>query len=232
MRNKIITYMEMCQKEGAQLQKGMNFRLRGKHSIFLMSVRKDAPYADRVLEDGQVLVYEGHDVPKRAGEEYPKYVDQPEFTPSGKLTENGKFHKAAQEYLAGRKGPDIVRVYEKLKKGIWSDNGAFYLVDSWVENDGRRNVFKFRLDAVDDVADTDSAVAESTADYKHARIIPASVKQEVFKRDKGKCVMCGAHDEIHFDHILPHSKGGTSLKAENIQILCARHNLQKGARIE
>lgn len=38
-------------------------------------------------------------------------------------------------------------------------------------------------------------------------------------------------DNLHFDHILPFSKGGTSLKSENIQLLCARHNLQKSDKI-
>ncbi|NGZ96803.1 MAG: hypothetical protein CV089_11890 [Nitrospira sp. WS110] len=52
------------------------------------------------------------------------------------------------------------------------------------------------------------------------------------KRDGGKCCVCDAMDELHFDHILPFSKGGTSLTAENIQLLCARHNLQKRASIE
>jgi 5-methylcytosine-specific restriction endonuclease McrA len=54
----------------------------------------------------------------------------------------------------------------------------------------------------------------------------------VWRRDGGKCVICGASDELHFDHIVPYSKGGTSLVAENIQLLCARHNLQKRDRIE
>ena len=54
---------------------------------------------------------------------------------------------------------------------------------------------------------------------------------EVWKRDQGKCVECGAEDELHFDHILPYSKGGTSNKVENVQLLCARHNLSKGAKI-
>ena len=63
------------------------------------------------------------------------------------------------------------------------------------------------------------------------RLIPSSVKQEVFKRDRGKCIKCGAEDELHFDHIIPYTKGGTSVIAENIQLLCARHNLQKSAKI-
>jgi 5-methylcytosine-specific restriction endonuclease McrA len=44
--------------------------------------------------------------------------------------------------------------------------------------------------------------------------------------------MCGSTTNLHFDHIIPYSKGGTSLMAENIQILCATHNLRKRDRIE
>jgi hypothetical protein len=209
----------------------MNFRLHGKHSVILMSVQANAPYRDQIEEDGSVLIYEGHDVPRTADTPEPKRLDQPEFLPSGNLTENGKFNKAAQEHKSGKKGPDIVRVYEKIKKGIWADNGYFHLVDSWTENDGVRNVFKFKLIAVE--AESDEAPAEETQNIppKRTRIIPTHVKLEVWKRDGGKCVECGAKDELHFDHILPFSKGGTSLKVENIQLLCARHNIAKKDKI-
>jgi 5-methylcytosine-specific restriction endonuclease McrA len=59
------------------------------------------------------------------------------------------------------------------------------------------------------------------------RVIPTAVKLEVWKRDGGKCVACGATDELHFDHDLPYALGGTSLTAANVQLLCARHNLEK-----
>ena len=63
------------------------------------------------------------------------------------------------------------------------------------------------------------------------RIIPTRVKLAVWKRDGGKCVKCGASDELHFDHDLPWSKGGASITEENVQLLCARHNLEKHDRI-
>lgn len=72
MRGNIIAYIEMCQKEGTSLQKGMNFRLRGKHSLRLMSVRENSPYQDEITEDGTVLIYEGHDVPKTQDTSEPK----------------------------------------------------------------------------------------------------------------------------------------------------------------
>lgn len=227
----IITYVDMCQNEGLSLQKGMNFRVRGRHSVILMSVRKGAPYADRIEAEGEILIYEGHDAPQRKGAPDVKAIDQPEFTDTGRLTENGKFHRAAQHYKSGTKGPDVVRVYEKLKDGIWSDNGYFHLIDSWRENDGKRQVFKFKLHAVE-IQNGELAEDQQPFDRSPSRIIPSHVKQEVWKRDGGKCVMCGATTELHFDHILPFSKGGTSGKSDNVQLLCARHNLQKSSKIQ
>jgi len=58
---------------------------------------------------------------------------------------------------------------------------------------------------------------------ERSRIIPTSVKLDVWARDGGRCVFCGATDELHFDHIL---------KVENIQLLCARHNIEKSAKIQ
>ena len=232
MRGNIISYDYLCQKESAKLQKGMNFRLKGRHSVLLMSVRKNSPYQDEITEDGTVLIYEGHDVPKTEGVAYPKQHDQPEYLSSGNLTENGKFNKAAQDYKSGKKGPDIVQVYEKIKAGIWSDNGFFHLIDSWMKSDGSRKVFKFKLVAIESVEDESKAEDSIDRVVERSRIIPTRVKLEVWKRDKGMCTLCNAEDELHFDHILPFSRGGTSLKAENIQLLCARHNLEKSARIQ
>ena len=42
--------------------------------------------------------------------------------PSGILTENGKFNEAAKSYQMGY-APKIIKVYEKIKAGIWSYNG-------------------------------------------------------------------------------------------------------------
>jgi 5-methylcytosine-specific restriction endonuclease McrA len=63
------------------------------------------------------------------------------------------------------------------------------------------------------------------------RVIPTHVKLEVWKRDGGKCVVCDSRENLHFDHDLPFSKGGSSLTAKNVQILCAKHNLEKHDKI-
>lgn len=229
MSERIISYLEMCQREGASLQAGMNFGLGGTHSVILMSVRPNAPYRDRLEDGGTTLVYEGHDQPKSSGTQNPKGVDQLASLPSGRLTQNGKFHRSAQSFKSGLSAPERVRVYEKLRPGIWSYNGVFHLTDAWLEQDEHRKVFKFRLVAVEGEEDFDQP---AHVDAERRRVIPTRVKLEVWKRDGGKCALCGAKDELHFDHILPFSKGGTSLTSENVQILCARHNLQKHDHIQ
>lgn len=227
----IISHAEMCIEEGVSLQKGMNYKIRGGNTVILMSVRKGAPYADRVEENGEILIYEGHDVPRNLARN-PKSVDQPDYTPRGSLTENGKFFKAAMAYKDTIQPAELIKVYEKIKDGIWVYNGVFELIDSWIEESDGRNVFKFKLHVTDKTIDQKEKRTVELKDLDHNRMIPTSVKLEVWKRDKGKCIECGSSDNLHFDHILPFAKGGTSLKAENIQLLCARHNLQKSDKIQ
>lgn len=66
-----------------------------------------------------------------------------------------------------------------------------------------------------------------------SRTIPSAVRQQVEMRDGGRCQECGrGRDEValHFDHRYPFSRGGGH-HADNLQLLCAEHNLRKGARV-
>lgn len=224
----VISYLEMCQEEGVNLQRGMNFRLSGDFSVILMSLRTGSPYADRVEDNGRVLVYEGHDIPRRRNGPEPKLVDQPMFNPSGTLTQNGLFYQAAITYRQKQSQPELVKVYEKIRSGIWVYNGIFKLVDAWQEISNARKVFKFKLEMIDDI----NGFASKQREIDHNRLIPSSVKLAVWKRDKGQCVVCGSKDNLHFDHIIPYSRGGSSLVADNIQLLCVRHNLAKKHKIQ
>jgi hypothetical protein len=120
MANEVISYLEMCNRERTSLQQGMNFGLGGTHSVILMPVQPNAPYQDRFEEDGSTLIYEGHDQPRSPACLQPKLFDQPEFYAGGTPTQNGKFHQAAHDYKHGRRSPKRMRVYEKLRAGIWS----------------------------------------------------------------------------------------------------------------
>ncbi len=224
-----ISYLDMCAEEGVNLQRGMNFHLRVRHSVVLMSTRTGAPYSDVIKNDGRTLIYEGHDVPRTSDMPNPKQVDQPMRIPSGALTQNGLFFEAAKRHADEGSSAEHVRVYQKLRSGLWSFAGVFELVDAWIEQSVARSVFKFRLEITDDSAQDTSN--EQASDQPHTRIIPTTVKQQVWKRDKGKCVKCGSTENLHFDHNIPYSRGGSSLTADNIQLLCARHNLEKHDRL-
>lgn len=219
----------MCQAWSSSFQRGMNFRLRPDRSVVLMSRRSNAPYRDRVDGNGRILIYEGHDVAKTVGSPDPKSLDQPRSTPSGRLTQNGMFESAALSSKAGKSRQEVVAVYEKIKDGIWAFNGLFLLTDAWQESDGKRLVFKFRLELDESRLNLEPI---SETELEQTRVIPSTVKFEVWKRDKGKCVLCGSTENLHYDHDLPYSKGGSSLTPVNIRLLCARHNLSKSNKIE
>ena len=225
----VVSYLEMCAVRGVNLQRGMNFRLGGQSSLILMSLRHGAPYADRIENAGRILVYEGHDVPRTTAIPEPKRVDQEAFLPSGKATQNGLFMQAVENYKKGVAGPELVEVFEKIRPGIWVYNGLFQLIDAWQEKAAIRKVFKFKLQIIDQLVQ-EGYQERPTQD--HDRIIPSSVKIEVWKRDGGKCVQCGTKENLHFDHIIPYSEGGSSKDPRNIQILCGRHNIQKSDRIQ
>jgi hypothetical protein len=222
----VIKYSDLVSAEGANLQKGMNYRRTKTYSVFLMSVRPGAPYADAIDPVTDALIYEGHDVPRSTETPIPKLVDQPLTTPGGGWTENGKFFRAAKDFKSGlRKKPELVKVYEKIKAGIWSYKGFFELVDAKIVHDGKRNVFKFHLIPVE------KKPFGRIVELPHTRLIPTHVKVEVWKRDGGKCVQCGSAENLHYDHDIPFSKGGSSLTAENVRLLCAKHNLEKSDKI-
>ena len=111
----VLSYLEMCGNFGVNLQRGMNFRLKGSESLILMSIRPGAPYADRYEDEGRVIIYEGHDIPRTQGGPDPKQIDQPEFLPSGRLTQNGLFLDAVRRYKLGRADAELVRVFEKMR---------------------------------------------------------------------------------------------------------------------
>ncbi len=229
MPNEVISYLELCQREGSNLQKGMNYRLHGEHSVILMSVRPGAPYADRVEEGGRVLIYEGHNEKRSPACRTPELVDQPGMTITGRLTENGRFFAAAKRCASDALPPERVKVYEKIHKGIWSYNGVFHLEDSWIEQSGARKVYKFKLVAVEGEDDDSQPIP---VEPNPGRVIPSDVKLAVWKRDGGKCARCGSDKNLHFDHIIPWTRGGSSIDPQNIQLLCAAHNLAKSDSIE
>lgn len=62
------------------------------------------------------------------------------------------------------------------------------------------------------------------------RHIPSAVRKKVWERDGGRCINCGSKENLHYDHIIPYSKGGSNTE-KNIQLLCQECNLRKSDSI-
>ena len=64
MVSKILTFKELLKKENTKLLiRGMNYRFRKRnYSIVLMNCSDKALYHDKIINDGEAIIYEGHDV--------------------------------------------------------------------------------------------------------------------------------------------------------------------------
>jgi N-acetylneuraminic acid mutarotase len=99
-------------------------------------------------------------------------------------------------------------------------------VEGWTPTDDVHESLR-----LSDRADGTSPILEPVS-ATHTRLIPSEIKKEVWKQDGGRCVICGKTKNLHFGHDLPFSKGGTSISARNVRLLCMKHNLQKSGKIE
>ncbi len=73
-----------------------------------------------------------------------------------------------------------------------------------------------------------------TRSEKHLsiRAFSDAIKQKVYEKQKGKCVVCGEHFELsdmEADHIDPWHEGGKTIE-ENCQMLCKEDNRRKSAK--
>ncbi len=72
--------------------------------------------------------------------------------------------------------------------------------------------------------------ARPEAADRRRELIPEDTRVFVWSRDGGCCTSCGAEDDLQYDHVIPHAKGGGSAP-ENIQLLCGDCNRAKGDAI-
>lgn len=73
-------------------------------------------------------------------------------------------------------------------------------------------------------------VHEVEGEPSRSRRIPSKVRDAVWRRDEGRCVVCGSQELLEFDHIIPFSKGGSNTY-RNVQLLCEACNRAKSDQI-
>jgi len=75
-----------------------------------------------------------------------------------------------------------------------------------------------------------SARKSQARDEQDFARIDADTREFVWKRDGGTCRHCGSTEALQFDHIIPRSRGGSG-RAANVELLCAKCNNKKKARL-
>lgn len=100
----------------------------------------------------------------------------------------------------------------------------------WTKESGITEVIKPTTINNSQSQDLNNRFRRNVKTSRKRKSIPQSVKDKVWNRDGGKCVECGSNENLEFDHIIPHSKGGANTY-RNIQLLCEPCNRSKSAKI-
>lgn len=126
---------------------------------------------------------------------------------------------------AARVGQDDDRVM------WWTDNGLFWADAELTDEEVGLLLFdrERKRDAKFDRLRKIRAREEDLAATRRERI-PDDVRAFVWERDEGRCVRCGAEDDLQFDHVIPVAKGGGAA-VDNIQIMCGDCNREKSDSI-
>jgi hypothetical protein len=123
-----------------------------------------------------------------------------------------------------------VAVAEDERRTWWMFRGRFFWEDDGLAADEvmalvheRERRLRRRIERAKDMM-----VADGEPAGPRREPIPEDVRREVFRRDGGRCVVCGVDELLQFDHVIPVALGGASTP-ENLQLLCAPCNREKGA---
>ena len=121
---------------------------------------------------------------------------------------------------------------ENGNRELWWAKSGFYWVDEDLVDEealliiwDRENKHKAQIERLRTLRDSEGISTTTTRE-----MIPQETRAIVWRRDGGQCVLCGAQEDLQFDHIIPVSKGGGN-SPQNLQILCGPCNRKKSDSI-
>jgi 5-methylcytosine-specific restriction endonuclease McrA len=131
--------------------------------------------------------------------------------------------------------PSIIssRAYE-AKWGKWTNALRAFL--QRLESDTRERRPPKQSNTAE-LYELNSPAAPTNNAHQERRPIKLGIRYDVLKRDRFRCVICGASPatdptcQLHVDHILPRI-AGRSDSPENLRTLCANCNIGKGSKVE
>jgi len=194
----IISGSELIAREGVNLQQSMYYRPE-EHSVFLV-LPKGETFGDEWDPESGIYSFRGHDSLTAEGKESD---DQRAMYASGKLSQNGKFLKAALAAQSGENAPITVQVYEKLEGGAFFDKGLFELIGARESKEEGRLVYHFIL--------------RPQGEPYFERMLPAIQKAAIWNASQGRCAQCGTQSALRF---VPNG--------DSAELLCALHRGEAG----
>ena len=136
---------------------------------------------------------------------------QPEVLPSLRH----RFHFTADD--------ELVRLLDRLRALLRHKHPNGHLEDIFKE------AAQSLLDKID--PDRGRPCRPPKAGRKRSRLVPRAIKQDVWRRDQGRCAYvsddgrrCESREALEYDHVVPWALGGASDDAANIRLLCRPHN--------
>ena len=129
---------------------------------------------------------------------------------------------------------------EKAAEGLCVPEQRFGLLDEMLYVfDGEYEAEEMRPAMAAHLADLRERLAAGTEELDTTRgasalpdpgAIADRVRALVWRRDGGRCVVCGRTEELAFDHAIPQSEGGAST-VNNVVVMCSRCSEKKGAQV-
>ena len=123
-------------------------------------------------------------------------------------------------------------VVDDLDRTLWRTEDGYYWDDDGLDAEAVALLAWDRLrrqDARVERLRKIRASEEAVAGARRERI-PEDVRLFVWTRDEGRCIRCGAEEDLQFDHVIPVARGGGNAP-ENIQVLCGPCNRAKSDQI-
>lgn len=156
-------------------------------------------------------------------------------------------------YRYGTRKPTLIMspvsgIFETIKNRNIKENELFCRIRKYNDNDKqkvfeeierieiRQNIIAKERKKLIERETMDELISEGkifnyyTKKNGNRETIPVDVATAVWNRDGGKCCICGSHENLEFDHIIPISKGGATT-FRNLQLLCHSCNLKKSDKI-